>query len=87
MLGIFGNGDWLRGEPYIRKKIFARHFFQAALAGGNVRVGREDNLYNGPGQLATNEQLVARAKLLLETMGAKVMSPQAVRDQLKLVKR
>jgi hypothetical protein len=60
---------------------------QAALAGGNVRVGLEDNLYNGPGQLATNEQLVARAKLLLETMGAKIMSPQAVRDKLKLVKR
>jgi uncharacterized protein (DUF849 family) len=60
---------------------------QAALAGGNVRVGLEDNLYNGPGQLATNEMLVARAKLLLETMGAKIMSPQAVRDKLKLVKR
>jgi uncharacterized protein (DUF849 family) len=60
---------------------------QAALAGGNVRVGLEDNLYNGPGQLATNEALVARAKLLLETMGAKTMSAQAVRDKLKLVKR
>jgi len=58
---------------------------QAALAGGNVRVGLEDNLYNGPGQLATNEMLVARAKTLLETMGAKVMGPQAVRDKLKLV--
>jgi uncharacterized protein (DUF849 family) len=60
---------------------------QAALAGGNVRVGLEDNLYNGPGQLATNEMLVARAKQLLETMGATLMSPQAVRDKLKLVKR
>ena len=39
------------------------------------------------GKLATNEELVGRAKLLLETMGAKVMSPQAVRDKLKLVKR
>jgi uncharacterized protein (DUF849 family) len=60
---------------------------QAALAGGNVRVGLEDNLYLGPGQLATNEELVARARLLLETMGARIMSPQAVRDKLKLVKR
>jgi uncharacterized protein (DUF849 family) len=50
-------------------------------------VGLEDNLYNGPGQLATNEMLVARAKLLLETMGAKLMSAQAVRDKLQLVKR
>ncbi len=60
---------------------------QAALAGGNVRVGLEDNLYIGPGQLATNEALVAKAKLLLETMGATTMSAQAVRDKLKLVKR
>lgn len=59
----------------------------AALAGGNVRVGLEDNLYLGPGQLATNAQLVERAKLILESMNARIMSPQAVRDQLKLVKR
>ena len=60
---------------------------QSALAGGNVRVGLEDNLYAGPGQLATNAVLVERAKTLLETMGARTMSAQAVRDQLKLVKR
>ena len=59
---------------------------QAALAGGNARVGLEDNLYAGPGQLATNAVLVAKAKLLLETMGASTMSAQAVRDKLKLVK-
>ena len=33
----------------------------AALAGGNVRVGLEDNLYLGRGRLATNAELVARA--------------------------
>jgi uncharacterized protein (DUF849 family) len=60
---------------------------QSALAGGNVRVGLEDNLYAGPGQLATNAMLVERAKTLLETMGARTMSAQAVRDKLKLVKR
>jgi uncharacterized protein (DUF849 family) len=59
----------------------------AALAGANVRVGLEDNLYAGPGQLATNAVLVAKAKTLLETMGARTMSAQAVRDKLKLVKR
>ena len=32
----------------------------AALAGGNVRVGLEDNLYLGPGQLATNADLVGQ---------------------------
>ncbi|MFM8268323.1 MAG: 3-keto-5-aminohexanoate cleavage protein [Ilumatobacteraceae bacterium] len=59
----------------------------AALAGGNVRVGLEDNLYSGPGQLATNASLVERAKNILEGMNVRVMSPQAVRDKLALVKR
>ena len=40
----------------------------AALAGGNVRVGLEDNLYLGPGQLATNAELVGRAESILDGM-------------------
>ena len=59
----------------------------SVLAGGNVRVGLEDNLYAGPGQLATNAMLVERARTIMENMNVRVMSPQAVRDQLKLVKR
>jgi uncharacterized protein (DUF849 family) len=59
----------------------------AALAGGNVRVGLEDNLYLGRGQLASNAQLVDRAATLLTTMGARIIGPAAVRDRLKLVKR
>ena len=59
----------------------------AALAGGNVRVGLEDNLYLGAGQLATNAELVTRAVDILGGMNAKVMSAQAVRDKLQLVKR
>ncbi|MBI4883867.1 MAG: 3-keto-5-aminohexanoate cleavage protein [Actinobacteria bacterium] len=59
----------------------------AALAGGNVRVGLEDNLYAGPGQLATNATLVEKAKSILDNMNVRVMSPQAVRDKLKLIKR
>ena len=59
----------------------------SVLAGGNVRVGLEDNLYAGPGQLATNAMLVERARAIMENMNVRVMSPQAVRDQLKLVKR
>ncbi|MGI9462141.1 MAG: 3-keto-5-aminohexanoate cleavage protein [Alphaproteobacteria bacterium] len=58
-----------------------------ALAGGNVRVGLEDNIYLAKGQFASNEELVKRAKLLLETIGAKPMGPQAVRDKLKLKKQ
>ena len=35
----------------------------AVLAGGNVRVGLEDNLYSGRGQLATNADLVRAGRL------------------------
>ena len=59
----------------------------AALAGGNVRVGLEDNLYLGRGQLASNGQLVARARQTLEAMGARVLGPAEVREKLKLTKR
>jgi len=57
---------------------------QAVLLGGNVRVGLEDNLYLQRGQLATNAQLVERARSLLELMGASVRSPQSTRDYLGL---
>jgi uncharacterized protein (DUF849 family) len=59
----------------------------AVLAGGNVRVGLEDNLWLGKGQLATNAQLVDRAVTIIENLGARVMTPAQVRDKLGLVKR
>lgn len=59
----------------------------AVLAGGNVRVGLEDNLWLGKGQLATNAQLVDRAVGIVEAMGARVIGPQEVRDRLGLTKR
>lgn len=59
----------------------------AVLAGGNVRVGLEDNLWLGKGHLATNEELVANAVTIIEAMGAKVMGPEDVRKKLGLTKR
>jgi len=59
----------------------------AILAGGNVRVGLEDNLYLDKGVLATNAQLVERARRIIEDMGATVMTPEAVRRKLELTKR
>ena len=59
----------------------------AVLAGGNVRVGLEDNLYVGKGQLATNGQLVEKAVSVIEGMGARVIGPAEVREKLKLTKR
>ncbi|SMX29063.1 3-keto-5-aminohexanoate cleavage enzyme [Pelagimonas phthalicica] len=59
----------------------------AVLAGGNVRVGLEDNLWLDKGVLATNEQLVTRAKTVIEGMGARVIGPDEVRANLGLTKR
>ncbi|NCF50592.1 3-keto-5-aminohexanoate cleavage protein [Gammaproteobacteria bacterium] len=59
----------------------------AVLAGGNVRVGLEDNLYLEKGVLATNAQLVERAVQIIENMGATVMTPAKVREKLELQKR
>jgi 3-dehydrocarnitine:acetyl-CoA trimethylamine transferase len=59
----------------------------AVLAGGNVRVGLEDNLWLGKGELAENWQLVERAASIVENMGARVIGPAEVRDKLGLVKR
>jgi len=59
----------------------------AVLAGGNVRVGLEDNLYLERGVLATNGQLVERAVKIVELMGAKVVGPEQVRQRLSLTKR
>ncbi len=59
----------------------------AVLAGGNVRVGLEDNLMLGRGVLATNAQLVEKAIGIVESLGAKVIGPEHVRERLGLVKR
>ena len=56
----------------------------AVALGGNVRVGLEDNLFLDRGVLATNAQLVERARTIIEGMGAKVLTPQQARNKLKL---
>ena len=59
----------------------------SVLAGGNVRVGLEDNLMLDRGVLATNAQLVERSVGIIENLGAKVIGPEEVRKKLGLVKR
>ncbi|HXD66653.1 MAG TPA: 3-keto-5-aminohexanoate cleavage protein [Solirubrobacteraceae bacterium] len=56
----------------------------AVLAGGNVRVGLEDNLYVGPGEKATNGALVQRAATILNAMNVRVLGPEEVRERLAL---
>lgn len=58
----------------------------AVLAGGNVRVGLEDNLYLSRGVQASNGDLVARARAIVEAMNIRVMGPDEVREKLKLRK-
>lgn len=57
---------------------------QAALLGGNVRVGLEDNLYLSRGVFATNAQLVERAVRIIGDIGQSVATPAEARVQLGL---
>ena len=59
----------------------------AVLAGGNIRVGLEDNIWLDKGVLATNADLVRRAAAIAENMGVRVLGPEAVRERLMLRKR
>ncbi len=56
----------------------------AVALGGNVRVGLEDNIYLDRGVLATNAQLVTRAREIIERMGGRIVTPQEARNKLRL---
>ncbi len=58
----------------------------AAISGGNVRVGLEDNIYLDRGVLASNGDLVDRAVTILQAQNYNILSPQQVRDNLQLTK-
>jgi uncharacterized protein (DUF849 family) len=58
----------------------------AMLAGGNIRVGLEDNIWLDKGVLATNGPLVERAVKVAEGMGARILGPNEVRERMKLTK-
>ncbi len=59
----------------------------AIASGGNIRVGLEDNLWLAKGELASNGDLVKRALTIATAMGYSIMSPEQVREKLKLKKR
>ena len=59
----------------------------AVLAGGNVRVGLEDNLYLRRGEQASNGVLVERAVEILEAMNVRILGPEEVRSALGLKRR
>jgi uncharacterized protein (DUF849 family) len=59
----------------------------AALAGGNVRVGLEDNIYLSRGKLAGNGELVERAVRVLDAMNVRILTPGETRAKLGLIRR
>ena len=58
---------------------------QSAMLGGNLRVGLEDSLYIGKGELATsNAQQVTRIRQIVENLGLAVATPAEARERLAL---
>jgi uncharacterized protein (DUF849 family) len=84
------TADRLFGDAYHWSVLGAgrNQMFTAAMSavmGGNVRVGLEDSLWLGRGQLAkSNAEQVAKAKRLLEELGFAVATPNDAREMLRL---
>jgi uncharacterized protein (DUF849 family) len=84
------TADRLFGEDYIMS-CFAvgrpqmRFMAQCALVGGSVRVGLEDSLYVGRGQLAkSNAEQVLKARTILEALDIEIATPAEAREMLGL---
>ena len=57
----------------------------SAAMGGNVRVGLEDSLWDGPGKLAeTNAAQVKRVRTIIEALSLEAATPDEARTLLKL---
>jgi uncharacterized protein (DUF849 family) len=84
------TADRLFGDDYVWSVLAAgRHqmpiITQAALMGGNVRVGLEDSLMIGRGQLAeSNAQQVTKIKSILLQFGMEPATPAEAREMLAL---
>ena len=84
------TADRLFGQDYAWSVLGAgRHQMPIAAMslamGGHVRVGLEDNLWAGPGRLATSSaQQVAMARRMIEELGFEVATPDEARAMLRL---
>ena len=84
------TADRLFGKDYVWSVLAAgRHQMplvtQAALLGGNVRVGLEDSLFIGRGTLAeSNAQQVLKIRGILEGLGLEIATPAEARTMLAL---
>jgi uncharacterized protein (DUF849 family) len=84
------TADRLFGDQYCWSVLAAgRHQMafttMAGINGGNVRVGLEDSLYIGKGQLAkSNAEQVAKIRRILEDLSLEIATPAEAREMLKL---
>jgi uncharacterized protein (DUF849 family) len=90
LLHMRRTADRLFGDDYEWSVLAAgRHQMsfctQAATLGGNVRVGLEDSLFIGKGQLAkSNAEQVAKIRRIIEDLSLEVASPAEARERLGL---
>ena len=84
------TADRLFGEDYVWSVLAAGRqqmpiCTQAAMMGGNVRVGLEDSLYIGRGKLASsNAEQVSKIRRIIEELGLEVATPDEARQALAL---
>lgn len=84
------TADKLFGRDYVWSVLAAGRFqmpfaTQAAMMGGNVRVGLEDNLYIGRGEFAkSNAEQVTKIRRVLEELGHEIATPEEARATLRL---
>jgi uncharacterized protein (DUF849 family) len=91
LVHLHRTADRLFGEENYEWSVLAagRHQMpfatQSAMLGGNLRVGLEDSLYIGKGELATsNAQQVRRIREIVENLGLSVATPAETRARLAL---
>lgn len=83
------TADRLFGEDYLFSALAAgRHQMRlvtlAALLGGSVRVGLEDSLYAGRGEMAkSNADQVAKIRRVLEELGLQIATPDEAREMMQ----
>jgi uncharacterized protein (DUF849 family) len=98
--GIGADSENLAHMKRIADKLFGDQFYWSILAagrhqmplitmgaimGGNVRVGLEDSLYLGKGQLAKNNaEQVTRIRSILENLSLEIATPDEARLMLQL---
>ncbi|WP_404712902.1 3-keto-5-aminohexanoate cleavage protein [Sphingomonas sp. MMS24-J13] len=81
--GLFGSDYYLSAFAAGRNQI--PFCTQSALLGGNVRVGLEDSLFIGRGQLAqSNADQVRKIRTILEELGREIATPDEARAMLEL---